>query len=521
MKFKDTMTWKALVIDDEEGVRKVLSISLSDAGCEVIAAADGMEGLRLFRDMSPQIVLTDIRMPGMNGLDLLQKLKTEEGDKEVIVITGFGDMDLAIRALQLDASDFITKPIHHDALMVALNRAKERYLTRKDLHDYTSLMEERWITTAEELARTFNFQTHLIESSIDGIMGWDKDGRVLTFNRSMEKMLGFSKQEVRGKIAFHAFFPVGAAETFSDALRSEDFGGRDRLMLYETTLLDRNGARIPVQLSATVLVEENQEIGMVGFFRDLREIRRLEQQFADETRLLHQDKMISLGRLAASVVHEINNPLAGILNYIRLMLKIVNRDAMNPDQLDKFKRYLTLIEGETSRCSRIVSNLLAFSRKSQMEFTDVDVNELVQKCLLLSRHKVSLQNIEIQTALDPGSPRVHGDYNQIQQALINLIFNAVDAMPGGGTLSLASVLRPSGQTVQIRVADTGCGIPKEEQEHLFEPFYTTKKEGKGLGLGLATVQGIMERHRGRVCVESDPGKGSVFTLELPVRPRKV
>jgi two-component system NtrC family sensor kinase len=521
MKDEDTMTWKALVIDDEEGIRKVLSIALSDAGCEVIAAADGREGLRLFRETSPQIVLTDIRMPGMNGLDLLQKLKTEDGDKEVIVITGFGDMDLAVRALQLDASDFITKPIHHDALMVALKRAKERYLTRKDLHDYTSLIEERWITTAEELARTFNFQTHLIDSSIDGIMGWDKDGRVVTFNRSMEKMLGFSKQEVRGEASFHAFFPAGAAERFSEALRSEDFGGKNRLMLYETTLLDRNGARIPVQLSATVLMEEDQEIGMVGFFRDLREIRRLEQQFADQARLLHQDKMISLGRLAASVVHEINNPLAGILNYIRLMLKIVNRDALNPDQLDKFKRYLTLIEGETSRCSRIVSNLLAFSRKSQMEFTDVDVNELIQKCILLSRHKVTLQNIEIRTVLDPESPKVHGDYNQIQQAVINLIFNAVDAMPEGGTLSLVSVLRASEQTVQIRVADMGCGIPKEEQDHLFEPFYTTKKEGKGLGLGLATVQGIVERHRGKVCVESESGKGSVFTLELPIRPRGV
>lgn len=518
MNDRDNLTWKVLVIDDEEGIRKVLSIALTDAGCDVVMAADGREGLRLFRETAPQIVLTDIRMPGLSGLELLQTIKAEAGDKEVIVITGFGDLELAIRALQLDASDFIAKPIHNDALMVALKRAKERYLTRKDLHDYTSLMEVRWITTAEELARTFNFQNHLIESSIDGIMGWDRDDKVVTFNRSMEKMLGFPKEEVRGKVLFHTFFPAGEAQAFSDALRSGDTGGKNRLMLYETNLLDRNGDRIPVQLSATVLMEKDQKIGTVGFFRDLREIRRLEQQFADQTRLLHQDKMISLGRLAASVVHEINNPLAGILNYIRLMQKIVNRDTIGPDQLDKFKRYLTLIEGETSRCSGIVSNLLAFSRKSQTEFTAVDVNELIRKCILLSRHKISLQDVEIRTVLDSGTPKVHGDYNQIQQALINLIFNAVDAMPEGGTLSLASVLRPSDQTVQIRVADTGRGIPKQELERLFEPFYTTKKEGKGLGLGLATVQGIVERHRGKIRVESESGKGSVFTLELPVRP---
>jgi len=142
---------------------------------------------------------------------------------------------------------------------------------------------------------------------------------------------------------------------------------KEPAFLFETYLIAKNGDKIPVETSATVLSNENEEIGMVTFVRDLREIRKLEQQFADQSRLLQQDKMISLGRLAASVVHEINNPLAGVLNYVRLMIKILNRGSLREEYIQKFQRYLTLVESEISRCSKIVSNLLAFSRKSKLE----------------------------------------------------------------------------------------------------------------------------------------------------------
>jgi len=507
--------WKVLVIDDEEGIRKVMSISLEDAGYEVLTAGDGDRGIQLCRQESPHIVITDIRMPGMDGIEVLKRIKEEDPAKEVIVVTAFGEMELAVSALQLDASDFITKPINNEALFVALERAKERYSTRKELHDYTAIIEERWMDTSEELARTFNFQQNLIESSIDGIMGCDKEGKVITFNKSLEKMLGFSKEEVRGKISFEQFFPVGAAERFRDELYSEEQGGERRLFLYETNLLSKTGDKVPVQLSATVLLEEQEEVGIVAFLRDLRELRRLEQQFADQARLLHQDKMISLGRLAASVVHEINNPLAGILNYVRLMIKILNREALKKEQVEKFQRYLNLVESETDRCSKIVSNLLAFSRQSKMEFNDMDVNELLQKCIMLSQHKLTLQNIQIKTDFSSQIPAISGDFNQIQQCVINLIFNAIDAMPEGGLLSMSTSYNQNNAVVEIKVTDTGCGISGEDISHIFDPFYTTKKEGKGLGLGLSTVYGIIDRHKGTISVNSEVGKGSVFTLKLP------
>jgi PAS domain S-box-containing protein len=507
--------WKVLVIDDEEGIRRVLSIFLQDEGYRVLTAQDGRTGIRVCRKESPQIVITDIRMPGIEGIEVLEKIKKDDPQKEVIVVTAFGEIKLAVRALQLDASDFITKPIDNEALLVALERAKKRYTTRKKVQDYTTLIEERWMDTAEELARTFDFQNNLIESSIDGIMAWGRDGKVIVFNKAMQGMLGCSKDAVIGKMSFDSFFSKRDVEKFKKELYSETLGGENRLFLFETNLISRGQKKIPVQLSARVLFEENKEIGVVGFFRDLREVKKLEQQFSDQTQLLHQDKMISLGRLAASMVHEINNPLAGILNYIRLMIKIVKRETLKPEEIGKFRRYLDLVESETTRCSKIVSNLLAFSRKSEIRFTQIDMADLLQRCIMLSQHKLTLDNIRIKADDVHCAPPIWGDFNQIQQCIINLIFNAIDAMPGGGTLTLGCSFEAGKGYVQIQVKDTGCGIAREDIPYIFDRFYTTKGEGKGIGLGLSTVQGIIDRHKGTIDLRSEPGKGTAVTIRFP------
>jgi signal transduction histidine kinase len=227
--------------------------------------------------------------------------------------------------------------------------------------------------------------------------------------------------------------------------------------------------------------------------------------------------MISLGKLAGSVAHEINNPLSGILNYIRLMIKILGKGQITPEHLSKFGKYLPLMESETSRCSKIVSNLLAFSRKSKLEFSEVDVNELLLKCIELSHHKLSLQNIQLETRLDHNLPRIDADANQIQQCMINLIFNAMDAMPDGGTLTIESLRLGDRRGIELKVTDTGCGIAKEHLPKIFDPFFTTKTEGKGVGLGLSTVYGIVDRHKGAISVESKVGKGTVFSIKLPLK----
>lgn len=507
--------WKILFIDDEKDIRDVMKITLSDAGYTVWTAEDGQTGIDVCGEFAPHIVITDIRMPQMDGIEVLEYIKNKYPTIEVIVATAFGEMELAIRALQLDASDFITKPINEDVLYLALERAKYRYTSRKKISDYTFLLEKEKAATTDELIKTTSFRNNLIENSIDGILASDEKGIVVTYNRSMERMLGFSKENVLNQMRLDSFFPTEKHAQFKDELAGEGYGGKNRLFLFETTIINQSHSLIPVQVSASVLYDKKQESGVVCFFRDLRDIRKLEQEIADHAHILHQDKMMSLGRLAASVVHEINNPLTGILNYVNLMERILKRGPLEESKREKFLQYLDLIGKETGRCSKIVSSLLTFSRRSKPSFGDVNINELLDKCILLSQHTLELNNIALEKHIHPNIPFVNGDTNQLEQCVINLIFNAIDAMENNGTLGLIAKHDPETGTVSITVKDSGTGIREEDLPHIFEPFFTTKKERFGVGLGLSTVYGIMEQHGGKVEVKSEPGSGSAFTLELP------
>ncbi len=507
--------WQIVLIDDEEDIRDVMTVTLEDAGYHVMTAENGQEGLQLCKDTSPQIVITDIRMPKMDGIQVLKELKRHNPDIEVIVVTAFGDIEIAVQALQLDASDFITKPINDEALHTALKRAQQRYAARKELKSHAALLEKENAKTTEELIKSISFQRNLIERSMDGILGCDETGVAATFNKSMEHMLGFSKREVLNKMNFGQFFVPGEEQKFRAELLSKSYGGTNRLFLYETILLNHAGEGVPVQVSATLLFDQGQEKGIVCFFRDLREIHRLEREITDQARILHQDKMMSLGRLAASVVHEINNPLFGTLNYLQLMSRILDRGAVNEEHLEKFKGYLDLVEHETSRCSQIISSLLTFSRKSPPSFDQVAIVDLLDRCAILSQHKLELSNINLIRSVDPGIPPVFGDSNQLQQCIFNIIFNAVDAMPDGGTIHLDAQYDANKETVIVSVKDSGPGIPKSDLPHIFEPFFTTKEEGYGVGLGLSTVYGIIEHHNGSVSVENKPGDGAAFIFELP------
>jgi len=511
----NSSAWKVVLIDDEEDIRDVLTLALRDSGYEVVSAPDGQSGLRLCEEISPQIVITDIRMPGIDGLQVLETLKKNNPDIEVIVATAFGEMDVAIQALQLDASDFITKPISNETLQLALKRAQDRFASRKQLKDYTALLEKEKAETSRELLKTIAYQRNLIESSIDGILGCDENKRIIIFNKSIGKILGYDGHEVLSRMTLNDFFSPGEELNFLVALESERYGGKNRLFLYETTLMGKSGKKVPVQVSASALSEQNEVNGLVCFFRDLREIRRLEREMEDQARILHQDKMMSLGRLAASVVHEINNPLSGILNYIRLMIRIVGEKQLDEERLKKFQHYLKLVETETGRCSQIVAGLLSFSRISKPAFGEVRVEELIDRCILLSQHKLELSDIRLESNIQSNIPAAKGDFNQLQQCIINLIFNAVDAMPNGGILALEGHYDSETKMVEISVKDSGQGIAPDDLPYIFEPFFTTKNQAYGVGLGLSTVYGIMEHHNGSVEVKSQPGDGAVFSLKIP------
>ena len=522
------VNWKILLIDDDKDIRDIMTVTLEDAGYSVICAPDGHTGLMLATREEPQIVITDIKMPGLSGLEVLEKIKKIKPETEVIVTTGFGDIEKAVKALQYDASDFISKPIDDAVLHMALKRAMQRYIDKKQLSDYTTLLENENLKTSSELVKNVNFQSSLIENSMDGILGCDENDLIVTYNRSMEKLLGYPKALVLKKMRVMAFFNPERFLKLKQDLYGSDFGGKNRLFVYETSMLSIEKKDIPVQVSGFILSQDNIQNSMVLFISDLRDLRSLEQEVTSQAKLLHREKMISLGRLAASMVHEINNPLSGILNYIRLMIRITGKghsleSALTPDQItdqrqnqtNKFNSYLEIIESETQRCSDLVSGLLKFSRKTKLEQKSIDVTELIQHSLLLCNHKLELSNIVLKVECSPDVPHVFGDFNQLEQCIINLIFNAIDAMENGGALEITTGFNLKEKLVCISIKDNGKGISREDLNFIFEPFFTTKNEGYGVGLGLSSAYGIIEKHKGTIVVESTLDMGSQFIIKLP------
>ncbi len=231
---------------------------------------------------------------------------------------------------------------------------------------------------------------------------------------------------------------------------------------------------------------------------------------------LQMEKMASVGKLAAVVAHEINNPLSGILTYAKLLRKWVEKVECDEGRKQEMRSSLELIESESRRCGEIVRNLLMFARTSPMNLEWTQLNRIAERSLKLVQHQLELANIQPHLELDPGLSEAHCDPAQIEQVVLTLVMNAIEAMPRGGNLWVITRDRSESEQAQVIVRDDGVGIPGENLSHLFEPFFTTKESGRGVGLGLAIARGVVERHRGTIDVASDPGRGTTFTVTLPL-----
>jgi len=238
---------------------------------------------------------------------------------------------------------------------------------------------------------------------------------------------------------------------------------------------------------------------------------------SDLNELVQEDRMISLGKLVASSVHEINNPIQGLITFTTLMQEILQEDKPSPDNMEKFKEFLSLMSDELERCGNIVSGLLSFSREAPLAETTIDFNDILQAVISLTHHKMELQNIRLITDLSPRPLLAVGDAGRLKQCFLNLIFNGIEAMPDGGQLQIISKGKKSDKNIRIEIHDAGFGIAEEDMGHIFDPFFTTKPQGEGTGLGLSIVYGVTKNHGGTVQVSSHAGKGSSFILNFPAR----
>jgi two-component system NtrC family sensor kinase len=250
--------------------------------------------------------------------------------------------------------------------------------------------------------------------------------------------------------------------------------------------------------------------------------QRTEQLKAMNQKLFQSDRLASLGQLAASVAHEINNPIAGVLNLSMLIERIMREDGIPPDRVEEVRRYLTQISSETTRVGRIVGDLLAFSRRSSPQRIDADLNAIIHRTVSIIDHKLKLASVELDLQLEENLPKVKCDSSQIQQVIVNLVMNASEATHnrGDAKVCVRTSSDPHTGLVRLDVEDNGDGIPKEHLSKIFDPFFTTKGEGKGVGLGLAVVYGIVESHGGDIEVNSKVGTGTTFRVEIPLSGEK-
>jgi PAS domain S-box-containing protein len=362
----------------------------------------------------------------------------------------------------------------------------------------------------ERLRRSNSFLKNLLHSSVDGVISADKSGKILLFNDAASKISGYSEEEALSSLDIRDVYPDGGAYKIMAKLRSDQYGGPGKLKSYQIDFRHKDGTLIPISLNAAIIYEGGIETATMGFFHDLREALRMKKELErTQIQLLQSEKMASLGKLAAGVAHQLNNPLGGITLFARLMMEEYELE-------DGARKDLNRILKDAERCRDTVKELLEFARQTRHEMRPLDVNRAIARTLFLLENQTLFQNIEVARKLSADIPTVRGDTQQVNHMFMNIILNAAQAMEGHGTLSVATRLSDDGKRVVIEIADTGPGIPKDILPHIFEPFFTTKEEGEGTGIGLSLVYGIVENHDGQIRAVNNTPCGTRFIIELPL-----
>ncbi len=378
-----------------------------------------------------------------------------------------------------------------------------------------------------------------METIINGIRDFilviSPEKEIIEVNAAFLRHMDYKREDVIGKKCFDVFKEVTRkSSNCHQFCPLEDVIKNKRHCQVELTRLDSDGQPKYTELTIFPIWEQKGKISkFIEISRDITKRKmdekknqqylvkmveeRTRQLQETHEKLLHQNKMASLGKLSSAVVHEINNPVAGVLNLVKLSKRILKEDTIRQKELDLFYQYLNLMETETRRIGRIVTNLLVFSRQSKLELKKLDANKLIEQTLLLNSNLLKINHIQIIKKLQSNLPRLYGSEDQIKQVFMNLLSNAVESMASAekGELRISTQYSSEEDSIIIIFADTGSGIPKKIISKIFEPFYTTKRKGKGVGLGLSVVYGIIQEHGGNIYVDSAPGRKTSFKITLP------
>ncbi len=362
----------------------------------------------------------------------------------------------------------------------------------------------------KELREAHDFLDKLIRSSPNAIMATDLDGNIIIWNRGAEEILGYRAEEVIGKMNIKQIYPEGIAKEVMKMMRSPEYGDVGRLRSYPIVYVRRDGGVIEGNLSSAIIYDaRGKEIASVGIFVDLRERLDMECELREtQEKLLQSEKLAAMGRLTSQIAHELNNPLYGIMNTLELLKTEVPAE-------NKRRKILDMALSETVRLTDLLRKMLSFSKPEEEERQLTDVNQVLDEILLLVRKQLLENSVRISTSLAEDLGMIYASRSQLRQVFLNMIANARDAMPDGGTLTV-NTMRTEDH-IHIQIADTGTGIREENLNKIFDSFFTTKDGAKDVGLGLSVCYGFIEDHGGDIRVSSKLGSGTTFTIILPTK----
>lgn len=501
-----------LVVDDELGTRESLRVIL-EGRHRVKTVERGREALRLIASQEPDMVFLDLLMPELNGIEVLRRIKEMNSEIQVAIVTAYASLENAQEALRLGATDYLIKPFDK----VDVERVVEKGLSRRWAHQQARRsieavqkkiveVEQEKEQLQREVTLTREYLECLLESSPDAIISADIHGRITFYSRGAQELYGYRAEEMIGT-PLSRLYVLGEAEAQKIEELLRDHG---RIEGYETDILSQDGRKVPSRLSASLLKDKGGKvIGRMEILRDITEQRRLQEQ------LIQTERLRALGEMAAGVAHDFNNLLTLILTRVQLLgLKL------NPPDTDSLKRGLEIIQRAAMDGAETVRRIQEFTRAYEKRETlgEVDLSSLIQDVLELTRprweYEVQGKGIQVELRLDLAEvPPVAGIHSELREVLTNLIFNALEAMPQGGRLSIASGRSETPGKVEVRVQDTGLGVPAGVKGKIFDPFFTTKGP-RNSGLGLSVSYGIIARHGGTIEVKSQEGQGSTFIVRL-------
>jgi len=504
---------RILVVDDEEIIRQLLVRTFGENGYHVETAKDAEEALKSIKGDSFNLLIMDLKMPKIDGMDALKEIKDVNPYIEVIIITGYPTIELAVAAVKIGAFDFICKPFDLEQMKTTVGRCLEK---QKFSINHVKLGE---LTALFEISKTINIDTD-IESLLSRIL--DSALEITKAKRGSILLL----DENTGELTVRAARGLGAKvvnntnSSLSIPLVSKYLNSQENILgvinvtdkIPQENFTEREQALLSVLAGQAAVAVENANIYTQLQDRISTLRQTVDQLNQTQNQLIQSEKMAAVGQLAFGIAHEIRNPLGIILGGVEFLEEnLVKKDGINKEVVGKLKQSI-------DRANNIIVDLLRFSRTSKLEAQSVDICALMEEVISLIKNQAYSKDVQIVKNYTDSALSLLADPALLRQAFFNLCINAIDSMPKGGVLTL-NIYSGQGdeenKEVIIEIVDTGKGIPKDILPRIFEPFFTTKEPGKGTGLGLSIVHLILERHKGTIGAESAVDKGTKFTIRLP------